>query len=146
MNIERTTDIDFIVKCVMASYDLTSDDSSPPKDLWFPPIHQGVIWVRAADYGVFCLTKMHDILYEVHTVLLPCAKGKAVEIGKAALQWAWQNTAATRIVTNVPAFNPLALRLAKQVGFEVYGVNVGSFIKNGIKYDQVMLGINNGGI
>lgn len=142
--IEITNNIDFIVSCVTNPYtwDKISDDGAPDKGLYFPPIGGGIIWVRVGDYGVFMLSKQNHVTYEVHTILLPCAKGKAVEIGKQALGWAWDNTDAKRLITNVPSFNPLALRLAKAVGFIEYGINQKSFQKNGILYDQTILGIS----
>jgi len=144
MKAEQTTDTDFIVKCVTHPlvWDHLTDDASPDVEFYFPPMN--VLWVRVEDYGVFMLTKLNCATHEVHTILLPSAKGKAVEIGKTALQWAWDNTDAKRIITRVPEFNPLALRLALKVGFVKYGVNTKSFQKRGVLYDVIELGINKG--
>lgn len=144
MNIARTTDIDFIVKCVHGAWDCLTDDGSPIKELYFPPLGENATWVRVEDYGVFLLTRMNLILYEVHTALLPAAKGMAVDIGKEALVWAFANTEAKRIITSVPVNNPLALRFAKAVGFIQYGVNEKSFQKDGELIDQIMLGVSKG--
>lgn len=138
--IELTRDTDFIVSCVTSAWDRISDDGAP--ELYFPPMGEGNLWVRAGDYGVFLLSRQNHVTYEVHTILLPCARGKAVEIGKQALAWAWANTPAKRLITNVPAFNPLALRLAKAVGFIEYGINRQSFQKGGVLYDQTVLGLS----
>lgn len=142
--IELTTDTDFIVSCITHPYiwDRITDDGAPDRDLYFPPINEGIMWVKVDDYGVFMLAKQNHVTYEVHTILLPCARGKAVEIGKQALEWAFLNTDAKRIITNVPSCNPLALRLARSVGFKDIGINELSFQKNGVLYDQFVLGIS----
>ena len=142
MKVIRTKEIDYIVECVMASWDQTCDDGSVARDLYFPDVSDNVIWLRVEDFGVFAFTKMNHILFEVHTILLPSAHGKSVDIAKAVVQWMWDNTCARRIITSVPEFNQLALRLAERVGFIRYGVNVKSFQKNGYLFDQTMLGIN----
>lgn len=146
MEIERTFDVDFIIRCVThpANWKWIADDGAPEAGMYFPPLEEATMWVKVEDYGVFLLVKQNHIMHEVHTVLLPEAHGKAVEIGKAALAWAFEHTDAKRIITNVPTFNPLALRLAKRVGFEQFGVNTKSYQKDGVLYDQWMLGIDKG--
>lgn len=142
MRIEPTTDVDFIVSCVTRpeTWEALTDDGAP--ELYFPPIGGGFLWVRVGDYGVFLLTKHNHVTSEVHTVLLPSARGKAVEIGKAALAWAFEQTEIKRIITNVPSFNPHAQRMAIRVGFVKIGVNAKSFQKRGILYDQTILGVS----
>jgi RimJ/RimL family protein N-acetyltransferase len=141
--IKTTTDQQFIADCVTHElvWDKLVDDGSPPKELYFPPM-QGVTWLRAGEYGVFALHKLNHITSEAHTILLPTARGKSVEIGKSALKFAFENCDVKRIVTNVPEYNVLALRLALKVGFKEIGVNAKSFQKNGILYDQIFLGIS----
>ena len=141
MNVSRTTDVDFIVRCVLENWDAASDDNCGDPDFYFPPMYDGITWYRVDDWGVYCLEKKADRLYECHTVLLRTAKGKAVAITKEALQWAWLNTDAERIITSVPAFNQLALRLALKCGFTQYETKPKSFQKNGIFYDQILLEI-----
>lgn len=143
MRIEPTTDVDFIVACVTRpeTWDALADDGAP--ELYFPPMGEGFLWVKVEEYGVFLLTKHNHVTREVHTVLLPNAHGKAVEIGKAALSWAFNEYSdIKRIITNVPSFNVLALRMALRVGFVKMGVNTKSFQKRGILYDQIMLGVS----
>lgn len=142
MNISITTNADYITKCVLVNWDMATDDGAPEREFYFPPFGDSVMWVKVEDSGVFLLEKKNHILYEVHTILLPCARGRAVEIGKAALDWAWNNTPAQRIVTSVPEYNPLALRLALRVGFTVYGINPLSFSKDGVLFDQTLLGLS----
>lgn len=142
MIISQTTNVDFIVRCVMSSWDMLIDDGAGSKDLYFPPITDDAKWYKVDDFGVFLMTRQNFATFEVHTCLLPHARGVAVEVAKAALAWAWDNTEAQRIVTSVPSYNPLALRLAKKAGMTVYGVNPKSFSRHGILYDMTLLGIS----
>lgn len=144
--ISQTTDIDFIIKCVTNPHvwNASADDGCGDPDLFFLELDRKVIWVRSDDDGVFMLHPHNRTTYEVHTLLLPHVVGRGVEIGKQALQWAWDNTPAERIVTNVPEFNLLALRYAKKMGFEQYGFNPKSFKRDGVLYGQTLLGISKG--
>jgi RimJ/RimL family protein N-acetyltransferase len=146
MFITRTADEVFITECIThpTVWNASSDDGCGDPGLFFLKMNDGIIWIRAEDYGVFMLHAHNHILYECHTMLLPKAHGKAVEIAKQALAWAFENTQAERVITNVPDFNVLALRMARKVGFKEYGLNVKSFKKNGILRDQHLLGINKG--
>ena len=139
MEVSPTKDVDFIVKCVLCNWDVASDDNCGDPDFYFPPMYDGITWYRVDDFGVYCLEKKADKLYECHTVLLPMARGKAVNITKEALTWAWGNLPVERIITAVPEFNKLALRLALKCGFVQYGINEKSFHKRGVLYDQILL-------
>lgn len=144
IEILRTYDSDFITHCITHPevWDKLCDDGAPDKDLYFPPINESVQWMRAEDFGVFALHRQNCCTGEAHTILLPEAHGYAVEIAKAALLFAFAHCGVERIVTNVPSFNPLALRLARRAGFTDIGINKRSFQKNGILYDQTFLGIS----
>ena len=146
MIIARTYDEVFITNCIThpTVWNASGDDSCGDAGLFFLKMQDGIIWIRAEDYGVFMLHAHNSILFECHTMLLPHAHGKAVKIAKQALAWAFENTPALRIITNVPDFNVLALRMALKTGFKQYGLNEKSFMKNGILRDQRVLGINKG--
>ena len=142
MEISVTTDIDFITKCILANFDWLTDDGDTDPDLYFPPFGDHISWIKVGEFGVFLFERKNFVTFECHTALLPISRGKAVDIGKQALQWAWDNTPALRIITSVPETNPLALRMAQKSGFVQYGLNINSFCKNGKLYDQTLLGIN----
>lgn len=144
MNIDRTIDECFITDCITnpAVWDACSDDWCGDPDLFFLKMDQGTIWVKVEDYGVFMLHAHNHVMFECHTMLLPRAHGKAVEIGKEALKWAFENTQAERIITSVPDYNVLALRLATRVGFTQWGLNANAWKKNGKLHDLIMLGIS----
>lgn len=142
--ISPTTDIDFIYRCVTSpnNWRAAMDDGAPDPALFFVALKPDELWLRSDDDGVFLLTTHNSIMLEVHTILLPSAYGRAEEIAKQLLDWVFSNTKAERIITTVPRFNSLALRLSRKVGFKEFGVNPASFKKGGIKHDQIMLGID----
>jgi len=145
VRLEPTTDKAFITKCVTdaKSWEASTDDSSPSRDLYFPNVSPPLLWVRAEDYGVFLLVPQNAITAEVHTVL-PFNKGKALEIAKCGLKWLFENTHYERLITNVPVFNVPAYKLAVKAGMVKIGINEKSFKKNDIRYDQIILGISKG--
>ncbi|MFA6204464.1 MAG: DUF2824 family protein [Gallionella sp.] len=139
---EQTFDVDLVTRCVLSNWEWLHDDGMTDPDFYFPPMDK--LWVRVGDYGVFLLTQNNHVTFECHTALLPNARGKAVEIGKAALAWAFKHTPAKRVITAVPENNPLALRMALKSGFKIYGINPGSFSRNGELLSQTLLGISKG--
>jgi RimJ/RimL family protein N-acetyltransferase len=146
--IERTEDEVFITNCITNpfNWDACSDDGCGDPGLFFLQPDKNVMWVKVEDYGVFMLTAHNHILFECHTLLLPHAHGKAVAIGKEALEWAFEYTPAERIITSVPEYNVLALRLAHRVGFVQYGLNFKAWKKNGKLHDLIMLGATKEGV
>lgn len=142
--ITPTKDAEFIERCVTHPdiWRATADDMCGDPNLYFFKDDGRTLWLRAGDDGVFMLHPHNSIMYECHTMLLPVAWGRAAAIAKEAIDWMWDNTNIIRLITNVPAFNVLALRMAKKVGFVQYGVNPRSFLKNEILHDQIMLGMD----
>lgn len=124
-----------------------TDDGCPKPEDFVPLGDEHVIYLLAYKdsqvCGLFMLHPHNEICWEVHTCLLPEGRGwKARELVAQGFKWVWANTKCLRIITNVPAFNFPALGLAHDVGFEVIGVNKGSFMKQGVVYDQTILGIS----
>ena len=107
----------------------------------------GFLWLGVYDkaeyLGLIMAHKHSEIMYEVHTALLPKAWGKkAIQCTKACYQWLIDNTLCLRVITAVPENNPLALRLAKMTGFKEYGFNPKSIQKDKMLIGQAMLGLN----
>jgi len=93
--------------------------------------------------GLWLFVPQNGICWEVHTCLLPPAWGERGQRAARLLpEWIWENTHCRRIVTNVPTQNRLALHFATRAGMKVYGVNQDSYLKGGILYDLVCLGIS----
>lgn len=142
---EPTQDIDFIHKCVTEPivWRAGSDDglANIEPDLFFIK-PDGKLWLRAEDYGLFMGEPRNAVTYEVHTMLLPSARGKAIEIAKGAINWMFANTRCLRITTHVPEYNFLAKRLSIKSDMEFIGIDKKSFLKDGVLYDQFIYGIS----
>lgn len=156
MTFERTRDYD-LIRRIMAHprvYPHITDDGCPPVEE-FHPIENPDVWyvlVRSDSgprslgfsdaIGMWVFVPQNHICWEVHTCLLPVAYG---ELGAAAAKqmatWVFTNTRCRRIVTNVPECNRLALRFAKRAGMVEFGRNEKSFLKGGVLFDQIMLGL-----
>ncbi len=143
MIVERTHDIEWITKCVTHPkvWAMTADDGCGDPGLLFPSMEPPLIWLKAGECGVFLGHPHNCCTLEVHTIL-PFAHEHALEAAKKAISWTFENTEYERIITNVPSFNPAAYRLALKSGMEKIGVNKKSFKKDGVLYDQVLLGIS----
>lgn len=147
IRIERTNDIEYIKQCVTHPkiWDYSTDDGSVEKSIYVPLIADVVYWLMVVEdspLGVFLLHPHNSICFEVHTCLLPKIWGRSVECTLAGIDWMWENTSCRRIITNVPEYNLLAIRLAERSGLLRFGENPKSYLKNGILYNQIMLGIS----
>ncbi len=93
--------------------------------------------------GLFFFTLDNSVCWKVHTCLLPETWGaKAKQVGAALIEWLFSETICQRLITDVPAYNRIALKFARDCGMTEYGVNPKSFLKNGQLYDTVLLGVS----
>lgn len=149
IRIERTTDYE-LIRSVMTSpavYPHITDDYSPAAEEYCPPVHDLLVYVAVWEdeelLGLWLFVPQNGICWEVHTCLLPCARGhRARRAAKHVMAWIWRNTPCRRIVTNVPETNRLAYHFALNVGMEFYGCNEKSFLKDGKLVDQMCLGMS----
>jgi RimJ/RimL family protein N-acetyltransferase len=149
ISIERTTNMDR-VKAIITHpkvYPYVTDDASPKAEDYQPVDHPLVVYALATDgdevLGVWTLVPQNAICWEVHTSLLPCSYGqRSRDAAKIMLEWLWANTPCLRVITNVPRYNRVAYRFAKDAGLKEFGVNEKSFLKGGNLHDQIMLGIS----
>ena len=145
MQIVQTLDAEKIRATVThtAIWPHVSDDSCSV-ETYAPPL-VGFIWLEVVDVeslGVYLVHPHNFITYEIHTCLLPEARGaKARQAGALVLDWIFTNTPCLKVITQVPESNPLALRYAKRCGLVVEGNNRQSYIKNGNILDMIQLGI-----
>jgi len=152
LTICRTVDIGKI-KPIMthpAVYPWVSDDSAPdPKD-FEPVINDHVYYLLVesdSPLAVFLYHPHNAITYEVHTCVLPGGYGECARAAaKMSLQWMINNTDARKIITYVPFNNAKARQFALRCGLSIEGINRASFLKNGVVYDQYLLGITRGEI
>lgn len=149
MTFERTRDWELVKQIVTHPkvYPYISDDFSPKPEAWEPVKEEVVIYVLVRDgeelLGLWIFVPLNGVCMDVHTCLLPNAYGhKAVEAAKEMAVWLWENTACHRLVTEVPASNPLARRFAERAGMVEFGCNPRSFLKRGKLEDQYLLGMS----
>lgn len=145
---EPTEDVEVIRQVITTPeiYRVSADDHSPPAAEWRPNL-AAMFYVLVKDgeelLGLFAFGVENGITVKVHTCLLPNSYGKrAAEAAKGIIQLIFSRTRFQRIVTDVPTYNRLALRFAKQAGLEQFGVNPKSFLKDGVLWDQIELGIS----
>lgn len=150
---ERSFDYELIRRILTHPklYPHLSDDFSPPPEEYRPQEHPAIWYVIVRDeddtgenlLGLWMFVPTNGCCWEVHTALLPCAWGERGQIASLMLPgWIWEHTDCRRIITNVPATNRLALHFALKAGMKIFGTNQASFLKNGVLYNQTMLGIS----
>lgn len=149
---ERTFDYDRVWRIIAEPriYRAIMDDGAPADPGEFVVAAYESIWyVLCYDgpelLGCFALFPQNSTTWQVHTILLPQAWGRATDAARGFVEWVWANTPCLRITTVVPVFNRLALRLAEKAGMVKFGTDTGSFLKNGQLYDQILLGISKPG-
>lgn len=149
MDFERTTDYELIKQIVTHPkvYPYVSDDYSPAPKEWRPIESEAIWYVLVKDgeelLGLWTLIPQNAVCWEIHTTLLPNAWGdKGKQAARELADWVWQNTSCLRVITNVPEYNRLALKFAKEAGLETFGLNCKSYMKTGILHDQIMLGVS----
>lgn len=68
--------------------------------------------------GCFLCIEHEPGRYEVHTNLLPAARGvRAMEAARAGMDWMFLHTDCMELITQVPRDNPAARRLTERMGF-----------------------------
>lgn len=148
LRFERTHDL-ALVKQVLTHPKIwphiTDDGCGAPGD--FEPVDHPGFWYVVVEngtlQGMFTFQKQNAVCWEVHTCLLPSAWGKmSREATHGVREWVWANSDCQRIVTSVPAYNRLALRLAKASGMSEYGTNHKAFLRDGELHDLILLGVS----
>lgn len=149
IELERTRDLGLVWKTLTHPriWPHIIDDSSPPPEEFRPIDPDSVYYLkvsRADEFlGLFVLTFQTGVCWEVHTALLPQARGRAAAAAaRAAQAHLWRDTPCRRIVTTVPIYNRLALKFAKAAGMRSYGYNRASIMRGGRLWDQELLGIS----
>jgi RimJ/RimL family protein N-acetyltransferase len=149
LTFERTEDPE-LVRGILTHpklYRMLSDDFSPACED-FQPVFNEHLWYVLVQSGskvggLFFFHPHNAICWEVHTCLLPELWGPpAIEAARGVIQWLWENTPCRRLITQVPDYNRLALKLAKNAGMRAYGRNPKSFQRHSQLHDVLLLGIS----
>jgi hypothetical protein len=148
MTFERTTDWALVREILTdpAVYPHISDDGSPAREDFQVVEHPSFLYVLVKDagavLGLWLFVPQSVACYEVHTCLLPRARGdRAKEAARQMADWLWANTPCQKLITSVPAYNRLALHFAKRAGMTQFGTNTRSYLKHGELHDQILLGL-----
>ena len=109
-------------------------------------VHPSLFWITVYDdeelLGMFFSHPHNTATYESHTCILPNAYGtRAIQAAHTYMSWMFQNTVCQKLITNVPDYNKLAMRFARNVGGVLEGCNRKSFLKNKVLMDQHIYGI-----
>lgn len=110
-------------------------------------MHESIWHILAWDdtqlLGMFACVPESAICWRFHVCLLPAAYGeKTAESMRGVTRWIFENTKCLRLVGSVPRYNSLAIRLANNAGWQWFGVNAKSHMKNGELHDQILFGIS----
>jgi RimJ/RimL family protein N-acetyltransferase len=148
ISFERTSDMELVRDILTgpATWPGVCDDFAPPQ-LEFQPNPDPRIWYVAAIegtqvVGLFSFLPRSTVLWEVHIALH--RKGRRThgrEIAAQGLRWMFDHSPARRIVAEIPASNPLAIRLAAAV-MEHVGVQARAFQKGGRLRDLIVFGLS----
>lgn len=127
---------------------MSDDGFIDPCDFW-PVPRPGTYYLGAWDgdeyLGMFMVYTVNAIMCDAHIAMLKTCGGlRAHRSGKLVIEWIWRNTMFRRIITSVPECNTLGLRFAKLAGLSQFGLNPGSWLKNGQLHDQIELGVSHG--
>ena len=139
-----------------STYAAMADDFASPREKFMARMDEAIWYVgcfqveecmfgakpRQEFLGLWAFLPLSPIRWSVHTCLLPAIRGHAIEATRAMLEWLWANSPCERILTDVPVYNRLALKLARDVGMEEIGIDRQSIKKGGKLHDQILLGLS----
>ena len=137
--IHSTQDKALIRKAILSPNNLSwAFEVCPDVATWVPTIRQGINYIACYDEdqfrGIVVVVQRTDIQCESHIAFLPGAYGKTVAIGRACVQWIWDNTPYSEIVAPCIHENRLAAQFLTRVGFINCGPIGQTRIKDGIPY------------
>lgn len=131
--------------CDPEIYERVSSDGTVNRCDWYPVISDNERWLAAyVDdelAGVLNTHPINPVCWEGHIQILKPCRRYAHPLFKLALNWAWQNTPAEKIVVQIPAMYFDVIEFVQHHGFKVEGVNTRSIKKYGVLLDQVYMGL-----
>ncbi len=129
------------------AYRRMKNDASPLREDFECGPMPGMVYVLAEEDGkpvaLFLLSIEHQppASAEVHFCFTPDVWGRTRQIAEEFLEWVWRTSSLGRLVGPVPAYNGLALRLAKSVGFHGSGAPRTTVRKHGREWGVIPLEI-----
>lgn len=149
--IVRTHNSDVVrrILTVPALYDVVMDDTAPAPEDYEPFMHETIYHLLAVRgnkvLALFVIHPMNNTVAVMHANVLPKFWGEREQnaaIGKAVIQWVWDNTEFHKIVATVPVIYKKVLGYAQRIGMQREGIMRKSYMKDGELHDQYHLGVN----
>lgn len=124
-------------------YDRITDDGAVSVDEFTAPILNDVYYLTDENnIGLVFYHWVNSVTLQGHIQILKEYRGQAMEFGKGALKWAWDNTEAQKITIFIPELYRDVIGFVKKFGFQQEGVSKGSYMKNSVLYDRILLGLS----
>ncbi|HEX7762070.1 MAG TPA: GNAT family protein [Cellvibrio sp.] len=137
MILEWSDNSELATEIMREIYAFISDDTCPPKEEFSVSLNDSIRFILCYNDGQLMggfLLIFKDNESEIHTCMLPIAKGKAKDFGDLVLQKIFKETDVDRVTSYAPIDNPLAKRLALRCGMKFIGMGI-PMIKNGQQID-----------
>jgi RimJ/RimL family protein N-acetyltransferase len=154
VRLERSFDYELIRKTLTSdakAYRAMGEDATVPAEQFEPNRHPLIVYLVAWDgepevpAALFVFVPVNAVCFDAHFWVNRRFWGpRARELGRAALGWMFQETAAERITGAIAADLPGAIRYARDCGLVDYGRHPKSIRKGGRLLDLVLLGISKG--
>lgn len=149
MTFDRTTDYRMIrsILTLPRLYPWMCDDSAPSRQEFQVNTHPGIWYVLVRNsgliVGLFCFIPENGICWAGHVAMLPKVPPSVTHrVAREMVPWLWTNTGCRRLIASIPRYNWAAIRIARIMGLEQYGVNEKSFLKHGKLHDQILMGLS----
>lgn len=140
--IKRTTNEKDIARIINHPkvWDMVADDLSQKP--YVPIMDDSIIYlINKHKTGLIRIDPVNGITGQVHTTAIPELWGKAVGFVKESTIWLFDNTRYMKVITFIPTYNKLAIKLAIKSGMEQEGCIKESFLKGWKLYDQIIYGL-----
>ena len=141
---ERTNDVDLIrrILTIEACWHRMVNDSTPlPEEFEVKQPERFTAVIAIEDEktaGLFLIVPLRATEAEIHFCFMPNFWGHARRIAFNFVDWVWEETSLNRLVGPVPDYNPLALKLAKAVGFREVGSDSNVGTKHGKPFNLIV--------
>lgn len=137
------------VLTVPALWNVITEDNSVAREDYEPLITDDMYYLLIARgkevIGMFVVHPLTATVCVGHANILPKYWGEREQnaaIGKAAIQWVWDNTEFHKIVTTVPVIYKHVLAYTQRIGMKREGMMRKSHLKRGELHDQYYMGIS----
>lgn len=142
----RTIDPDLISPLVLSCWDTIAEDGHSAAE-WEPDTLRNA-WIAVEDQGTVLavLSAFPETagLISVHPHVAPAYRHRRYDIGRAWIDWIWENTPYRGLVTYIPVSYPHVYRFAKGLGFFNVGRLRQAFLKHGELHDMHVMQLARG--